>query len=201
MTENTKRRKVLAILAGGLVLGVGTAVTLAAWNDSEFASSDFTAGSFNLEGAVDGAAGTYEEHESAGAAAAIDFTVDASNMAPEDTVYAPFWLRLDAATTSPATLNATAVTADGPNAANLAYEVYTIDAAATCGADAIAGADTVASGADLTAFTPGSSVALTEGAGADAGAPAQLCFVVTAGADLEQGEVASATWQFTAESN
>ena len=122
-------------------------------------------------------------------------------MAPTDTVYAPFWLRLDAATTSPATLNATAVTADGPNAANLAYEVYTIDAAATCGADAIAGADTVASGADLTAFTPGSSVALTEGAGADAGAPAQLCFVVTADAALAEGATATATWQFTAESN
>ncbi|MGO1406318.1 SipW-dependent-type signal peptide-containing protein, partial [Agrococcus casei] len=179
MAENTKRRKVLAILAGGLVLGVGTAVTLAAWNDSEFASGDFTAGSFNLEGATEGAADDYADDESTGeAAAAIDFTLPlATNMAPTDTVYAPFWLRLDATTTNPATLNATAVTADGPNAANLAYEVYTIDAAATCGADAIAGADTVASGADLTAFTPGSSVALTEGAGADAGAPAQLCFV------------------------
>lgn len=203
MAENTKRRKVLAILAGGLVLGVGTAVTLAAWNDSEFASGDFAAGEFNLEGSTEGAADDYADDESTGeAAAAIEFTLPlATNMAPTDTVYAPFWLRLDATTTNPATLNATAVTADGPNAANLAYEVYTIDAAATCGADAIAGADTVASGADLTAFTPGSSVALTEGAGADAGAPAQLCFVVTADAALAEGATATATWQFTAESN
>lgn len=206
MAENTKRRKVLAILAGGLVLGVGTAVTLAAWNDSEFASGDFTAGSFNLEGAVDGAAGTYEEHESAGAAAEIAFTVDASNMAPEDTVYAPFWVRLDDATTSPATLTAAGITGSG-DTAKLSYEVYEIDAAATCGEAAIADGTPVAWGDDLTSLTAPTaptaedSVGLTPGADADDGAPAQLCFVVTAGADLEQGEVASATWQFTAESN
>ncbi|WP_427996674.1 SipW-dependent-type signal peptide-containing protein, partial [Xanthomonas hortorum] len=34
------RRKIYAVLAGGLVVGVGSALTLAAWNDSEFATSD-----------------------------------------------------------------------------------------------------------------------------------------------------------------
>ena len=42
-----------AILAGGLVLGVGAAVTLAAWNDSEFVTGTFTAGTFNLRGVDD----------------------------------------------------------------------------------------------------------------------------------------------------
>lgn len=37
MAEKATGRKVRAILAGGLVLGVGAAVVLAAWNDSEFA--------------------------------------------------------------------------------------------------------------------------------------------------------------------
>ena len=200
--ENTKRRKVLAILAGGLVLGVGTAVTLAAWNDSEFATGNFAAGQFNLEGSVDGATGTYTDHDTAAGAAGLEFTLPlSSNMSPDDVVYAPFWVRLDATTTSPATLAATGVTADGLNAPNLSYEVYEIDAAATCDAATVAGGTPVASGADLAAFTAGSTVALTEGAGSDAGAPAQLCFVVTAGADLTQGDTATATWQFTATSN
>lgn len=31
------RNKILAVLAGGIVLGVGATVTLASWNDSEYA--------------------------------------------------------------------------------------------------------------------------------------------------------------------
>ena len=41
-----------AILAGGIVLGVGAAVTLAAWNASEFATGTFQAGTFTIEGAT-----------------------------------------------------------------------------------------------------------------------------------------------------
>ena len=81
MAENTKRRKVLAILAGGLVLGVGTAVTLAAWNDSEFASGDFAAGRIQSRG-LDGRRSRRPTptHESTGeAAAAIDFTLPLAN--------------------------------------------------------------------------------------------------------------------------
>lgn len=202
MAENTKRRKVLAILAGGLVLGVGTAVTLAAWNDSEFATGNFAAGSFNLEGATDGADGTYSDHETAGGAAGLEFTLPLSqNMAPDDVVYAPFWVRLDDETTSPATLTAEAITASGDNAANLSYSVYEIDATATCGEAAVSGAELIASGTSLSALTADADVTLTEGAGADAGAPVQLCFVVTAEDTLTQGDTATATWQFTAESN
>ncbi|MEJ7649283.1 MAG: SipW-dependent-type signal peptide-containing protein [Nakamurella sp.] len=43
-----RRRKFRAVLAAGLVLGVGGAVTLAAWNDSEYATGTFTAGTFNM---------------------------------------------------------------------------------------------------------------------------------------------------------
>ena len=41
--RRSRSRMIRAILAGGLVLGVGTAVTLAAWNDSEFVTETFTA--------------------------------------------------------------------------------------------------------------------------------------------------------------
>ncbi|GAA2174298.1 hypothetical protein GCM10009846_19710 [Agrococcus versicolor] len=40
-----------AVLAGGLVLGVGTTATLAAWNDSEYATTSVTSGSFGIVGA------------------------------------------------------------------------------------------------------------------------------------------------------
>ncbi|GAA5147673.1 hypothetical protein GCM10025768_08220 [Microbacterium pseudoresistens] len=205
MSDSNNRRKVLAVLAGGLVLGVGAAVTLAAWNDSEFATGTFTAGAFNLEGATDGAGGTYSDHnvDEGDSAATLTFTTPlAGNLSPTDVVYAPFWVRLDDTTTSNAALVAASATGTGDNAENISYAVYSIGAAATCDATAVTGGTLVASGTDLTDFTAGSSVALAKGAAVGtAGAPAQLCFVATAGADLVEGEAATATWKFTATSN
>lgn len=194
----TRRRKALAVLAGGLVLGVGAAVTLAAWNDSEFATGTFGAGSFDLEGSTTSATDGYADHEAA-PGAALAFTLPlADNLSPTDVVYAPFWVRLDETTTSDATLVADTVAATGANAANLSYEVYAIAADATCDATTATGA-LVSSGATLDAITVGADVALTAGDGV-AGAPVQLCFEVTAGADLEEGGDATATWSFTATS-
>ena len=65
--KDLRRRRIYAVLAGGLVLGVGTAVTLAAWNDSEFAKSTFTAGSFVFQGSTDGTA--FADHASEAGAA------------------------------------------------------------------------------------------------------------------------------------
>ncbi|XSS44541.1 SipW-dependent-type signal peptide-containing protein [Propionibacteriaceae bacterium Y1685] len=39
-------RKFRAALAGGLVLGIGAVVTLAAWTDDENAAGQFSAGTF-----------------------------------------------------------------------------------------------------------------------------------------------------------
>ncbi|WP_345440477.1 SipW-dependent-type signal peptide-containing protein [Microbacterium gilvum] len=206
MADDTRRRKVFAVLAGGLVLGVGAAVTLAAWNDSEFVTGDFAAGAFNLEGSTTGADAGYDEHPDAASAADLVFDLPADlvdNLAPEDTVYAPFWVRLDDTTTTAATLVAdSTVAGTGANAANLSYTVYEIPAAGTCDAATVAAAPVVASGATLTAITVGDSVDLAIGTTAgEAGAPAQLCFEVTAGADLVESETATATWSFTATSN
>lgn len=199
-TKATNRRKVLAVLAGGLVLGVGTAVTLAAWNDSEFATGTFTAGEFNLEGSTTSATAGFAEHPDESTAAAIAFTAGFDNIAPEDVVYAPFWVRLDPTTTSPATLTANAPTSTGDNAANISYDVYSIGATAPCDATAATGT-LVASGATLTDFTDGTDIPLAAGPAPAAGAAAQLCFVVTAGTDLVESGTATATWSFTAESN
>lgn len=201
MTQETKRRKALAVLAGGLVLGVGAAVTLAAWNDSEFATGEFSAGSFDLEGATDGAAGAYSDHDTADGAATLAFTLPvAENLSPGDVAYAPFWVRLDASTTSAAQLAATSVVATGANAAHLGYTVHAIDAAATCGAATATTGTQLAAGTSLSAFAASGTQLLAAGAGTAAGAPTQLCFAVTAQESLVAGESAVATWAFTATS-
>lgn len=197
------RRKILAVLAGGLVLGVGAAVTLAAWNDSEFATGTFTAGTFNLQGSTTSATAGFSDHNvtKGDTAATLSFSAPFDNLTPGDVVYAPFWVHLDGATTNNAALVASTGTGTGANAANISYSVYSIAAGAACDGTATAGA-LVASGADLTTFTAGSSVALAKGAAAGAeGAAAQLCFVATAKSSLAQGGTATGTWSFTATSN
>ncbi len=195
--DTTQRRRALAVLAGGLVLGVGAAVTLAAWNDSEFAKGSFTAGSFNLEGSTDNT--NYAEHPTDGAAAAVNFSGNFGNLSPGDKVAAKFFVRLDAATTSTATLMAAGVaTGSTANDAHLSYSVHALGVSDTC--DTSVTGNVVASGATLNALTAGTAPTLDIGTGSNAGAPVQLCVVVTAGSGLVQGGAANATWQFQATS-
>ena len=195
-TEHGTRRRgiVRAVLAGGLVLGVGAAVTLAAWNDSEFATGTFGAGSFNLEG-QETLGGAFSDHETA-PGAALTFEVEPLNLAPADVVYAPFAVRLDAATTTDAVVTLSSVGA-GANAANLTYEILTTDAFG-CDADTTGG-ELVAAGTATTA-ADAATFDLTQGAAAAAGDPVNLCLIVTAGDGLVEGGAATVTWEFAAES-
>ncbi|AZS48242.1 SipW-dependent-type signal peptide-containing protein [Microbacterium oxydans] len=204
MATKATQRKVLAVLAGGLVLGVGTAVTLAAWNDSEFANGTFTAGAFNLQGSTDGTA--YADHDSAGSAATLAFTLPAGlvgNMSPNSSVYAGFWVRLAAGTTSGADLVADGTTADTAatsNSDHLSYSIYQLAPGATCDAASATGTP-VATGTTLDLQTGVTTVPLTAGAtSTDPGTAVQLCFKVTADAALEPSLVTNATWKFTATS-
>lgn len=200
MATTATQRKVLAILAGGLVLGVGTAVTLAAWNDSEFANGTFTAGSFNLEGSATSAVAGWGEHDTA-PGAALTFTLPlAGNMSPSDVVYAPFWVRLDSTTTSDATVTTSLESGTGANAANISYAVYALDEAEACDATAITNGTMLLSGATLSASTPGATFGLTNGAGS-AGAAQKVCVIATAGAGLTEGGTATGVWEFAATSN
>lgn len=197
--KTTARRRVQAVLAGGLVLGVGAAVTLASWNDSEFADGIFGSAAFNLEGSTDGE--TYTDHASADAAATLDFSAD--NMTPGQTVHTPFWVRLDPDTTVDGTIEAAdgigITTSEGTNTANLSYEV-TADPDSCDAAGAATGA-TVASGADLsTGVGSTSTIDLAAGDGS-AGAPVQLCFAVTAAEEeFAQGDTTEVTWEVLATS-
>lgn len=207
--RNTVRRALLsrrgrALLAGGVVLGIGTAVTLAAWNDSEYASGTFSSGTFNLQSSTDGAVGEYTDNPVAEDAAPLDFSAPVDDLAPEDTVYASLWVRLAEGTTTPATLDLVSLETtddEAGNAANLSYSVQAIDADATCD-DATTGV--VLGGAENLAPNPaiaGDTITLPIGAADQAGEATQLCFTITASESLVQGGVTTATWQLTATSN
>ena len=91
MTANTPdqspqtrgRRKIAALLAGGLVASVGVISTLASWNDSEFAGATFTAGHFDLEGSTDGGL-TFSQHPTVDEPGVLTFEAPAENLSPGD---------------------------------------------------------------------------------------------------------------------
>jgi len=193
-----RRRRISAILAGGLVLGVGAAITLAAWNDSEFATGTFTSGQFNMQGSTDGT--TFADHASAGGAAAATFSTGFTALSPGDTVAAPFVLRLDATTTNNASVVASSAATTGTATANLTYKIVTVANVAGCTPAAAGTATVVPAGTAMTAVTGATPFALAKGTGGAAGAPVVLCLQVTAGAGLGQNTTATATWGFTATS-
>lgn len=98
-----RNRKRKALLAGGVVLGLGAAATLAAFTDDVFASGTFSSSKFFIQGSSAAA------YPSAGDASFKDYPdpngvegtgyaklTFAASMAPGDTVYAPFTIRTGA---------------------------------------------------------------------------------------------------------
>ncbi|SDP36615.1 SipW-cognate class signal peptide [Nakamurella panacisegetis] len=189
-----RSRRLRALLAGGLVLGLGAIVTLAAWNDSEFATGTFAAGSFNLQGSsTDGV--SFADHASA-PGAALGFVVNPANLAPADSTYAPFAVRLAGNTSSPAVVTVTA----GGSGGSLTGLTYRLIESATWGCSAATTGTDLVPAATVLGTVPGSvTFGLTTGSPVSApGAPVFLCFVVTADSGLVQGQTGTATWEFTA---
>lgn len=180
VAPNSKRgwTKARAILAGGLVLGVGAAITLAAWTDNEWATGVFGSGNFGIEGSTDGTA--FSDHPTEAEAEELEFTVGAENLAPDDVVYAPFAVQLErdatydaevtiAQAVDPALVGITAdyVFTDTLGCTEEAYAAGTDENAATFALDSLADVQNV-------------------------------CFRVTAGDDLAQGVEGEITWNFAA---
>lgn len=191
VTDNNRtdrRRMVAAVLAGGVVLGIGTAVTLAVWNDSEFASGTFSSGQFDLEGSTDG---TGFSSSPAAPGKTLTFELDADMLSPGAVVYAPFAVQLSADSDYEASVSL-ANTIGGTIGENLTYSLY----------------DVGTFGATCSAATPptGTAIVLNRAANASgtvdafdltaAADPTNLCFVVTAGQDLPQGATGTITWEF-----
>jgi predicted ribosomally synthesized peptide with SipW-like signal peptide len=194
-----KRRKVAAIMAGGLVVGIGTMATLASWNDTEYAAGSFTAGSFDMVGSLDGTA--YTQHTTSGTAATLAFSSPVGALSPSDVVGSPFALRLAKVSSNGATVT---VTPGGnfTNGAGLTYGMYTT-ATFGCTAATTPLVTIVPAGTALNATTGAVTFNLAKPADASTeGAAVNLCVKVTAGATgLVQGQTSTTAWLFTATSN
>lgn len=186
-----RSRRIRAILAGGLVLGVGAAATLAAWNDSEYSTATFTAGTFDIVGATDGT--TFSGHATPATAAALNFQLPPTAMAPGNTSYALFSVK----TANPSVAGNLLLSAGTPGgtglAAHLTYGVRTV-ATAVCDATTYStGTVVVAAGSALTAGASGAQPVTANGA-----TQVNYCFAVTlpsTAPNTAQSLTMTQTWQ------
>lgn len=170
------------------MLGVGTAVTLAVWNDSEFASGTFSSGQFDLQGSIDGA--TFDSSPTA-PGKTLTFELDADALSPGAVVYAPFAVQLSSESDYAASVTL-AQQVGGMIGAGLSYSVYDVGTfGATCSAA------TPPTGTALVADRAATAAGTVDAFDLTAAAtPANLCFVVTAGSGLPQGATGTVTWEF-----
>ncbi|APX33549.1 hypothetical protein BH708_13445 [Brachybacterium sp. P6-10-X1] len=179
-----RRRKLLAITAGGLVLGLGGVLTLASWTDTESAQGSFAAGSFALESSSDGETFAATAPESP---LTLDFDGLADNLSPSDSATAVYAVRLEQSSDYAATVDG-AVTATGTAADNLTFtiqQVNDIDATETIGtmisSESVTGGTTHDDIFDLTSLEE----------------VVYLKVTVTADSELAQNETADVTWTLT----
>lgn len=195
-----------AVLAGGLVLGVGATVTLASWNDSEYATGSFTTSVFNTESNVQ--SGGYADNSTA---PGPTVTFAGAGFSPGVSEYFNDLIRTKVNSTA-GTAMLEAATLGGTDAATLgAALVYrVVRTTGTCNAAAFTGSPVfvVGAGATFRALTVGQETGvtntLTAATGSAPGDPTGFCFEVTlpAGtANSLQGKAATATWQFVTTSN
>lgn len=197
--RSVRRRKVRALLAGGLVLGVGAAVTLAAWTDNVFGQAEFSASNWNIQGNFTGS--EWAEYDTAEDAGTFDFSPGFGDLAPDDLVTAPLSLRVGDGDggdfDANVILQGAQLPASSPLSAFLQYSVYIDVPRAACVPDGDrTGGTRIVSDAPLD--TPGSPFELL----AD-GTVVDLCFEVYF--QPQEGAAASAgtttgpvVWQFAA---
>lgn len=204
MRKRLRRRRVRVLLAAGVVLGLGTASTLAAWTDVENATAAFSASVFGTESQSAGSS-TYASNTSA-PGAALTFT-PGSGLSPGVASYAWLNIRTTPASTVAGTVSLTGVTPSGGLAPALQYRAVRMTAAnptGVCDATAFSGTPAYIAGASGTYLPvtqlPASPVANAIGA---AGAQLGFCFevrIAPGAADSFQGQTATVTWTFTATS-
>jgi len=202
--------KIRAILAGGLALGVGATMTLAAWNDSEFSSTTVTASRFDIVGDTSGQTGgtAFTEHATVEGAGVVTYSPAAMGMSPGTVSFGTVAIRTTADTNVAGTV-VVQQAGSAPStelAAALRYAIRAIPGGASCNAALFSNASAavvVPNGTPFsTAIAPAGQVAQPlSAAGANtvtycvrielpAGAPSTL-----------QGGAVIAYWQFLATSS
>lgn len=196
-----RRRQAKALLAGGLVLGVGATATFAAWTDQEQATGEFHAGQFAIEANVDGQwQGTNQ------------MQFEASGMFPGEDTYASVLIRTTPDTTVDGELTVTGSGAQGALAPHLRYRAVANVVSAEEAENFTCDASNFTAGADYVyASSAGAEVVMNSAAEATGthtvasgeGNVVAYCFHVVLAEDAPnetQGQSAEHTWTWNAES-
>lgn len=185
-----------AIVVGGLVLGIGSSLTLAAWDDASEATAEFRSGTFGIVGSVDGMSFVPDAE---GAASELSFSMNGVPMDPGATAYALFSLK----TVNPSVGGTVVVEADEHNIAGLgSYMTYGIRAIENADGSAICTATTFENGMDV--VPPGSQLTRSQTAAglplaADGTSAINYCIAITlpeASPSQAQGQTVVPGWTF-----
>ena len=208
-------RKALALMAGGLVLGVGVgATTLAAWVDQESVwggtgDTGTTSGGpggglstslFNLQQSADGVA--YLDAPTTGAQLA--FSANAAALSPGTTTYAYVYLRtVQKSVAGTVTLSGADLAGDSGLRSVLTYGARVGAPASDCasGGSTTSGTELVPPGTPLGVGSGSTSFRLAAGTPSAAGAAKGVCFAVSAPSTLSStlsGKQVTPTWHFDA---
>lgn len=187
--------RVIALLAGALVLAVGWVPTLGADLSQDFGSVSFAAGRFDLESSVDGQ--TFASDRGEGSATTdripVRFRIDA--LSPQQRVYLPFAVRLAAGSDYAARVKVSAEPAGGLPPGH--WWVYQTD---SFGCSASAGLDLSGLVLESGDFTLPGALTVEQPAAGHAGAAVYLCFVMAVRPDLTQGTAGELGWTLQGES-
>ncbi|MGX5716015.1 SipW-dependent-type signal peptide-containing protein [Arthrobacter sp. MAHUQ-56] len=224
-TRSEKATKVRALLAGGLVLGIGAAFTLAAWTDNEwvFGQSENGGGpgtkTYQMQQNTWSGGSGAELWSDQGTApgGALTFSVDADNLVPGSTVYAPMQLRANAgseALVASLTEAGQLTPVDAVSNSSLLYEALRYEAKqgvprSSCNATGFATANAngasniIPVGSTLgTISVPGNStnITLPKGDTVSNGTAVDICFALTLPTDAPvtlQGKKTVPLWKFS----
>lgn len=210
-------RKALALVAGGLVLGVGAgATTLAAWVDQESVwggtgdtgttpggpGGGLSSSLFNMQQSANGT--DYVDAPTSGAQ--LSFSAAAANLSPGTTTYAYVYLRTVVRSAGgDVSLRGATTTGDAPLAAALTYSARVGGTQAQCASSTFSssGTELVPPGSPLP--TPAASTfALAAATSSSPGAAKGVCFAVTlpdTATSAVSGQQVTPTWTFRALSN
>lgn len=202
--------KIRAILAGGLALGVGATVTLAAWNDSEYATTTVTASTFNIVGNMSGGTG-FTEHDTTATAGAVTYTPTVAGVSPGTVSFGTVQIQTTSATNvgGSVVVQQSGAAPSTPLAGALTYAIRVAPNVAGCNQALFTNASPPAGSVivpNATAFSTGivSAGQTAQSLSAAAGNTVTYCVRIElpAGAPSSlQGGTAAATWQFLATSS